>query len=126
MVFFCFCVTVLSSGTNGVNIPPDSAATSESPSDATLKSSDSEDKVSWRKRLKVADINILGNKAGKTDKDRFHYAKRNCVNAEALFWEGTEVVKALQIKIRGEANKREMKVNLHQALGCLLSLLVGF
>ncbi|NXI82349.1 RANB3 protein, partial [Rhipidura dahli] len=31
--------------TNGVNIPPDSAATSESPSDATLKSSDSEDKV---------------------------------------------------------------------------------
>ncbi|NXH97058.1 RANB3 protein, partial [Pachycephala philippinensis] len=46
---------VLSSGTNGVNIPPDSAATSESPSDATLKSSDSEDKVSWRRRLKAAE-----------------------------------------------------------------------
>ncbi|NXO42387.1 RANB3 protein, partial [Locustella ochotensis] len=41
-----FSQMVLSSGTNGVNIPPDSAATSESPSDATLKSSDSEDKVS--------------------------------------------------------------------------------
>ncbi|KFO53590.1 Ran-binding protein 3, partial [Corvus brachyrhynchos] len=40
-----FSQMVLSSGTNGVNIPPDSAATSESPSDATLKSSDSEDKV---------------------------------------------------------------------------------
>ncbi|KAM4884197.1 ran-binding protein 3 isoform 2-T2 [Sylvia borin] len=39
-----FSQMVLSSGTNGVNIPPDSAATSESPSDATLKSSDSEDK----------------------------------------------------------------------------------
>ncbi|KFV59773.1 Ran-binding protein 3, partial [Tyto alba] len=35
----------LSSGTNGVNIPPDSAATSESLSNATLRSSDSEDKV---------------------------------------------------------------------------------
>ncbi|KAM9254784.1 ran-binding protein 3 isoform 3-T3 [Cariama cristata] len=32
-------------GTNGVNIPPDSAATSESLSNATLKSSDSEDKA---------------------------------------------------------------------------------
>ncbi|NXO29071.1 RANB3 protein, partial [Cisticola juncidis] len=40
-----FSQMVLSSGTNGVNIPPDSAATSEPPSDATLKSSDSEDKV---------------------------------------------------------------------------------
>ncbi|NXQ16077.1 RANB3 protein, partial [Peucedramus taeniatus] len=40
-----FSQMVLSSGTNGVNIPPDSAATSESPSDATLKSSESEDKV---------------------------------------------------------------------------------
>uniref|UniRef100_A0A803YLX7 Ran-binding protein 3 n=1 Tax=Meleagris gallopavo TaxID=9103 RepID=A0A803YLX7_MELGA len=36
---------VLSSGTNGVNIPPDSAATSESLSNATLKSSDTEDKA---------------------------------------------------------------------------------
>ncbi|OPJ85210.1 hypothetical protein AV530_013154 [Patagioenas fasciata monilis] len=42
-----FSQMVLSSGTNGVNIPPDSAATSESLSNATLKSSDSEDKVSW-------------------------------------------------------------------------------
>ncbi|NWH69502.1 RANB3 protein, partial [Piaya cayana] len=41
-----FSQMVLSSGTNGVNIPPDSAATSESPSNATLKSSDSEDKFS--------------------------------------------------------------------------------
>ncbi|NWQ99657.1 RANB3 protein, partial [Paradoxornis webbianus] len=40
-----FSQMVLSSGTNGVNTPPDSAATSESPSDATLKSSDSEEKV---------------------------------------------------------------------------------
>ncbi|XP_048783235.1 ran-binding protein 3 isoform X7 [Lagopus muta] len=40
-----FSQMVLSSGTNGVNIPPDSAATSESPSNATLKSSDSEDKA---------------------------------------------------------------------------------
>ncbi|XP_041879135.1 ran-binding protein 3 isoform X2 [Corvus kubaryi] len=40
-----FSQMVLSSGTNGVNIPPDSAATSESPSDAALKSSDSEDKA---------------------------------------------------------------------------------
>ncbi|NXI92990.1 RANB3 protein, partial [Psophia crepitans] len=40
-----FSQTVLSSGTNGVNILPDSAATSESLSNATLKSSDSEDKV---------------------------------------------------------------------------------
>ncbi|NXG98047.1 RANB3 protein, partial [Loxia leucoptera] len=40
-----FSQMVLSSGTNGVNIPPDSAATSESPRDATLKSSDSEGKV---------------------------------------------------------------------------------
>ncbi|RMC00755.1 hypothetical protein DUI87_22438 [Hirundo rustica rustica] len=38
-------LSVLSSGTNGVNIPPDSAATSESSSDATLKSSDLEDKA---------------------------------------------------------------------------------
>ncbi|NXB83906.1 RANB3 protein, partial [Vidua chalybeata] len=50
-----FSQMVLSSGTNGVNIPPDSAATSQSPSDATLKSSDSEDKVSWRRRLKAAE-----------------------------------------------------------------------
>ncbi|NXX34040.1 RANB3 protein, partial [Nicator chloris] len=50
-----FSLMVLSSGTNGVNIPPDSAATSESPSDATLKSSDSEDKVSWRRRFKAAE-----------------------------------------------------------------------
>ncbi|NXE66679.1 RANB3 protein, partial [Calcarius ornatus] len=50
-----FSQMVLSSGTNGVNIPPDSAATSESPSDTTLKSSDSEDKVSWRRRLKAAE-----------------------------------------------------------------------
>ncbi|NXB27027.1 RANB3 protein, partial [Rhagologus leucostigma] len=50
-----FSQMVLSSGTNGVNIPPDSAATSESPSDAALKSSDSEDKVSWRRRLKVTE-----------------------------------------------------------------------
>ncbi|XP_063259088.1 ran-binding protein 3 isoform X2 [Prinia subflava] len=40
-----FSQMVLSSGTNGVNIPPDSAATSEPPSDAKLKSSDSEDKL---------------------------------------------------------------------------------
>uniref|UniRef100_A0A663N5P1 Ran-binding protein 3 n=1 Tax=Athene cunicularia TaxID=194338 RepID=A0A663N5P1_ATHCN len=40
-----FSQMVLSSGTNGVNIPPDSAATSDSLSNATLKSSDSEDKV---------------------------------------------------------------------------------
>uniref|UniRef100_A0A8C3KSU8 Ran-binding protein 3 n=1 Tax=Calidris pygmaea TaxID=425635 RepID=A0A8C3KSU8_9CHAR len=40
-----FSQMVLSSGTNGVNIPPDSAATSESLSNATLKSSDSEDKL---------------------------------------------------------------------------------
>ncbi|XP_063259090.1 ran-binding protein 3 isoform X3 [Prinia subflava] len=40
-----FSQMVLSSGTNGVNIPPDSAATSEPPSDAKLKSSDSEDKA---------------------------------------------------------------------------------
>ncbi|KFP16028.1 Ran-binding protein 3, partial [Egretta garzetta] len=40
-----FSQMVLSSGTNGVNIPPDSVATSESLSNATLKSSDSEDKV---------------------------------------------------------------------------------
>ncbi|NXG04496.1 RANB3 protein, partial [Sakesphorus luctuosus] len=40
-----FSQMVLSSGTNGVNILPDSAASSESPSDATLKSSDSEEKV---------------------------------------------------------------------------------
>ncbi|NXA22702.1 RANB3 protein, partial [Ibidorhyncha struthersii] len=40
-----FSQMVLSSGTNGVNIPPDSAATSESLSNTTLKSSDSEDKV---------------------------------------------------------------------------------
>ncbi|NXD99286.1 RANB3 protein, partial [Chaetorhynchus papuensis] len=50
-----FSQMVLSSGTNGVNIPPDSAATSESPSDAMLKSSDSEDKVSWRRRPKAAE-----------------------------------------------------------------------
>ncbi|NXK70156.1 RANB3 protein, partial [Sylvietta virens] len=50
-----FSQIVLSSGTNGVNIPQDSAATSESPSDATLKSSDSEDKVSWRRRLRAAE-----------------------------------------------------------------------
>ncbi|NXF23772.1 RANB3 protein, partial [Rhodinocichla rosea] len=50
-----FSQMVLSSGTNGVNIPPDSAATSESPRDATLKSSDSEDKVSWRRRFKAAE-----------------------------------------------------------------------
>ncbi|NXM02604.1 RANB3 protein, partial [Tyrannus savana] len=48
-----FSQMVLSSGTNGVNIPPDSAATSELPSDATLKSYASEEKVSWRRRLKV-------------------------------------------------------------------------
>ncbi|NXP17095.1 RANB3 protein, partial [Scytalopus superciliaris] len=42
-----FSQMVLSSGTNGVNILPDSAATSELPSDATLKSSDSEEKV-WQ------------------------------------------------------------------------------
>ncbi|KGL77922.1 Ran-binding protein 3, partial [Tinamus guttatus] len=40
-----FCVAVLSSGTNGVNISPDSAATSESLSNAAPKSSDSEDKA---------------------------------------------------------------------------------
>ncbi|XP_039238780.1 ran-binding protein 3 [Pipra filicauda] len=40
-----FSQMVLSSGTNGVNILPDSAATSELPSDATLKSSDSEEKA---------------------------------------------------------------------------------
>ncbi|KAM8986949.1 ran-binding protein 3 isoform 3-T3 [Guaruba guarouba] len=40
-----FSQMVLSSGTNGVNIPPDSAAPSESLSNATLKSSDSEDKL---------------------------------------------------------------------------------
>ncbi|NXD72230.1 RANB3 protein, partial [Eolophus roseicapillus] len=39
-----FSQMVLSSGTNGVNIPPDSTAT-ESLSNATLKSADSEDKV---------------------------------------------------------------------------------
>ncbi|KFV62371.1 Ran-binding protein 3, partial [Dryobates pubescens] len=40
-----FSQMVLSSGTNGVNIPPDPAATSESLSNAAPKSSDSEDKV---------------------------------------------------------------------------------
>ncbi|NXN97714.1 RANB3 protein, partial [Rhinopomastus cyanomelas] len=40
-----FSQMVLSSGTNGVNIPPESAATSESPGNTTLKSSDSENKV---------------------------------------------------------------------------------
>ncbi|XP_064325308.1 ran-binding protein 3-like isoform X1 [Phalacrocorax carbo] len=40
-----FSQMVLSSGTNGVNISPDSAATSESLSNTTLKSSDSEDKA---------------------------------------------------------------------------------
>ncbi|KFU84900.1 Ran-binding protein 3, partial [Chaetura pelagica] len=40
-----FSQMVLSSGTNGVNIPPDSATTSESLSNATLKNSDCEDKV---------------------------------------------------------------------------------
>ncbi|NXK89596.1 RANB3 protein, partial [Formicarius rufipectus] len=40
-----FSQMVLNSGTNGVNILPDSAATSELSSDATLKSSDSEEKV---------------------------------------------------------------------------------
>ncbi|NWT72048.1 RANB3 protein, partial [Prunella himalayana] len=50
-----FSQMVLSSGTNGVNIPPDSAATSDSSNDATLKSSDSEDKVSWRRRLQAAE-----------------------------------------------------------------------
>ncbi|XP_051495844.1 ran-binding protein 3 isoform X4 [Apus apus] len=40
-----FSQMVLSSGTNGVNIPPDSATTSESLSNATLKSSDCEDKA---------------------------------------------------------------------------------
>ncbi|XP_067169129.1 ran-binding protein 3 isoform X2 [Apteryx mantelli] len=40
-----FSQIVLSSGTNGVNISPDSAATSESLSNAALKSSDSEDKA---------------------------------------------------------------------------------
>ncbi|XP_057274714.1 ran-binding protein 3 isoform X2 [Pezoporus wallicus] len=40
-----FSQMVLSSGTNGVNIPADSAATSESLSNAALKSSDSEDKA---------------------------------------------------------------------------------
>ncbi|KAM6235775.1 ran-binding protein 3 isoform 2-T2 [Porphyrio hochstetteri] len=40
-----FSQMVLSSGTNGVNISPDSAATSESLGDAALKSSDSEDKA---------------------------------------------------------------------------------
>ncbi|NWZ00596.1 RANB3 protein, partial [Loxia curvirostra] len=50
-----FSQMVLSSGTNGVNIPPDSAATSESPRDATLKSSDSEGKVNWRRRLKAGE-----------------------------------------------------------------------
>ncbi|NXU94122.1 RANB3 protein, partial [Xiphorhynchus elegans] len=50
-----FSQMVLSSGTNGVNILPDSAATSEFPSDATLKSSDSEEKVSWRRRLKAGE-----------------------------------------------------------------------
>ncbi|NXG42975.1 RANB3 protein, partial [Psilopogon haemacephalus] len=39
-----FSQMVLSSGTNGVNIPPESAATSESLSNATLKSCDSEEK----------------------------------------------------------------------------------
>ncbi|NXU76746.1 RANB3 protein, partial [Oreotrochilus melanogaster] len=45
-----FSQMVLSSGTNGVNILPDSATTSESLSNATLKSSDCEDKVSCRRR----------------------------------------------------------------------------
>ncbi|XP_065603453.1 ran-binding protein 3 isoform X3 [Cyrtonyx montezumae] len=40
-----FSQMVLSSGTNGVNISPDSAATSESLTSATLKSSDSEEKA---------------------------------------------------------------------------------
>lgn len=62
MSFFSFLTAVLSSGTNGVNIPPDSAATSESLSNTTLKSSDSEDKVSWRRigrTLKVPDFTIV-------------------------------------------------------------------
>ncbi|KAM6294972.1 ran-binding protein 3 [Aegotheles albertisi] len=40
-----FSQMVLSSGTNGVNVPADSATTSESQSNATLKSSDCEDKA---------------------------------------------------------------------------------
>ncbi|NXF86285.1 RANB3 protein, partial [Eubucco bourcierii] len=40
-----FSQMVLSSGTNGVNLPPESAATSESLSNATLKSCDSEEKA---------------------------------------------------------------------------------
>uniref|UniRef100_A0A8C3NYN9 Ran-binding protein 3 n=1 Tax=Cyanoderma ruficeps TaxID=181631 RepID=A0A8C3NYN9_9PASS len=54
-----FSQMVLSSGTNGVNIPPDSAATSESPSDATLKSSDSEDKLG-DERDETADVQNAG------------------------------------------------------------------
>uniref|UniRef100_A0A8C4JI11 Ran-binding protein 3 n=1 Tax=Dromaius novaehollandiae TaxID=8790 RepID=A0A8C4JI11_DRONO len=45
-----FSQIVLSSGTNGVNISPDSAATAESLSNATLKSSDSEDKANKPKQ----------------------------------------------------------------------------
>uniref|UniRef100_A0A8C0EPV6 Ran-binding protein 3 n=1 Tax=Bubo bubo TaxID=30461 RepID=A0A8C0EPV6_BUBBB len=52
-----FSQMVLSSGTNGVNIPPDSAATSESLSNATLKSSDSEDKVSGEEFCEKAELN---------------------------------------------------------------------
>ncbi|NXK42303.1 RANB3 protein, partial [Piprites chloris] len=52
-----FSQMVLSSGTNGVNIPPDSATTSELASDETLKSSDSEEKVSWRRECPKKESN---------------------------------------------------------------------
>ncbi|NXE39567.1 RANB3 protein, partial [Ptilorrhoa leucosticta] len=75
-----FSQMVLSSGTNGVNIPPDSAATSESPSDATLKSSDSEDKVSWRKRLKAAECQKKES-SNTSDDDSYEKAELNAQQA---------------------------------------------
>ncbi|NWR50883.1 RANB3 protein, partial [Regulus satrapa] len=74
-----FSQMVLSSGTNGVNIPPDSAAISESPSDATLKSSDSEDKVSWRRRLKAAECQKESNNT--SDDDSCEKAELNAQQA---------------------------------------------
>ncbi|NWV79949.1 RANB3 protein, partial [Dasyornis broadbenti] len=78
-----FSQMVLSSGTNGVNIPPDSAATSESPSDATLKSSDSEDKVSWR-TLKVAELRECQKKESNNTSDDDSCEKAE-LNAQQAF-----------------------------------------
>ncbi|NXX98170.1 RANB3 protein, partial [Centropus bengalensis] len=70
-----FSQMVLSSGTNGVNIPPDSAAASESPSNATPKSSDSEDKVSWRRECQKKEPNST------SDEDSCEKAELNAQQA---------------------------------------------